>query len=79
MAEGRQPEGTFPAGAETRTRRSDHVAFDTVIVEERRIHVYARATILESIQKVNELRKTNLVYFFANKNSPTMPLIAPPM
>ncbi len=42
MAEGRQPEATFPARTETGTRRAGHVAFIEGFVEERKSHVSAR-------------------------------------
>ena len=42
MAEGRQPEVPFAAGAETGTGRADHVAVIDGFVEERKKHVSAR-------------------------------------
>jgi len=42
MAEGRQAEEPFAAGAEAGAGGADCFAFETLIVEERRIHVCAR-------------------------------------
>jgi len=42
MAEGRQPEEPFAAGAEAGAGGADCFACDTAIVEERRFHVCAR-------------------------------------
>jgi len=42
MAEGRQPEVPFSAGAEAGAGDADRFAFDTANVEERRFHVCAR-------------------------------------
>ena len=51
LAEGRQPEVTFPARAETGTGRTDHVAFIEGIVEERKDHVSARRNSIKTSTK----------------------------
>jgi len=51
MAEGRQPEVTFPARAETGTGCAGHIAFVDGFVEERKDHVSARRNSIKTSTK----------------------------